>query len=117
MLLFQLLGQNLSNGIDVKLVFKNNSADDAGNVLHGGTIDNCKLTHGLDLYSSGKVFDMLVHNNDTITTQLQTFPVIHFKYAHVKLILQTAVSLRVFFLAQCILWLQLNKEMEHFLVL
>ena len=43
---FQLPGQNLSS-IDVKLVFKNNSADDAGSVLYGGAIDNCKLT-GLD---------------------------------------------------------------------
>ena len=62
---FQLPGQNLSNGIDVRLVFKDNSAQIAGSVLFGGTIDNCKLTHGLDSYSSGKVFDMLVHNNDT----------------------------------------------------
>ena len=61
---FQLPGQNLSNGIDVQLVFKNNSADAAGSVLYGGAIDNCKLT-GLDSYSSGKVFDIIVHNNDT----------------------------------------------------
>ena len=59
---FQLPGQNLSNGLDVQLVFKNNSADDAGSVLYGGAIDNCKLIHvsGLDLhYSSGEVFDLL----------------------------------------------------------
>ena len=63
---FQLPGQNLSTDIDVQLVFKNNSADDAGSVLYGGAIDNCELTHGLDLYSSGKVFDMIVHiDNDT----------------------------------------------------
>ena len=63
---FQLPGQNLSNGIDVQLDFKNNSATDAGSVLYGGSIDNCKLTPGLDsAYSSGKVFDMIVHNNDT----------------------------------------------------
>ena len=42
--LFQLPGQTLSNGIDVKLVFNNNSADDAGCVVYGGAIDNCKLT-------------------------------------------------------------------------
>ena len=30
---FQLPGQNLSNGIDVKLVFKNNSANNAGSML------------------------------------------------------------------------------------
>ena len=62
---FQLPGQNLSNGIDVQLVFKNNSAGAAGSVLYGGVIDHCKLTHGLDSHSSGKVFDMIVHSNDT----------------------------------------------------
>ena len=62
---FQLPGQNLSNGIDVQLVFKNNSAGAAGSVLYGGAIDNCKLTHGLDSYNSGEVFDMIVYNNDT----------------------------------------------------
>ena len=58
---FQLPGQNLSS-INVKLVFKNNSADDAGSMLYGGAIDNCKLrVTDLDLhYSSGDVFDMLV---------------------------------------------------------
>ena len=61
---FQLPGQNLSNGIDVQLVFKNNSAD-AGSVLYGGAIDNCKLTPDLDSNNSGEVFNMLVHNNDT----------------------------------------------------
>ena len=62
---FQLPGQNLSCGIDVKLYFKNNSADIAGSVLYGGAVDQCKLTHGLDSHSSGEVFDMLVHNNGT----------------------------------------------------
>ena len=62
---FQLPDQNLSNGIDVKLIFKNNSAAVAGSVLYGGTIDNCKLTHGLDSHSSGEVFDMIVHNKDS----------------------------------------------------
>ena len=60
---FQLPGQNLSNGIDVQLVFKNNSAD-AGSVLYGGAIDNCELTHGLDSYGSGKVFDLIVNIED-----------------------------------------------------
>ena len=40
---FQLPGQNLSNGFDVQLVFKNNSAYNAGSVLYGGAIDNCCL--------------------------------------------------------------------------
>ena len=61
---FQLPGQNLSTGIDVQLVFKDNSADDAGSVLYGGAIDNCKLTD-LDSYSSGDVFDMIFHIDDT----------------------------------------------------
>ena len=58
---FQLPGRNLS----VQLVFKNNTADDAGSVLYGGAIDNCKLI-GLDSYSSGEVFNMLVHIEDDI---------------------------------------------------
>ena len=60
---FQLPSQNLSSDINVKLVFKNNTADDAGSILYGGAIDNCKLTD-LDSYSSGKVFDMIVHIED-----------------------------------------------------
>ena len=64
---FQLPGQNLSTGLDVQLVFKNNSADDAGGVLYGGAIDNCRLT-GLASYSSGEVFDMLAHVEDGNTT-------------------------------------------------
>ena len=68
---FQLPGQNLTNSADVQLVFKNNSADAAGSVLYGGVIDNCKLT-GLDSYSSGKVFDMIVNidSNDYNTTSV-----------------------------------------------
>ena len=61
---FQLPGQNMSDDITVQLVFKNNSADNAGSVLYGGAIDNCKLI-GLDSYSSSEVFDMLFYNNDT----------------------------------------------------
>ena len=67
---FQLPGQNLSSDINVKFVFKNNSADDAGSVLYGGAIDNCKLTD-LDSHSSGEVFDRIVHiedDNDYNTT-------------------------------------------------
>ena len=65
---FQLPGQNLSSGLDVQLVFKNNSAD-AGSVLYGGAIDNCKL-NGLDSYSSGEVFNMLAHIEDENTTSV-----------------------------------------------
>ena len=64
--IFQLPGHNLSSGINTQLVFKNNSADIAGSVLYGGEIDDCKLT-GLDSYSSGEVFDMLVHIEDDNT--------------------------------------------------
>ena len=60
---FQLPGQNLSNNIDVKFIFKNNYADAAGSVLYGGAIDNCKLADQ-DSHNSGEVFDMLVHNED-----------------------------------------------------
>ena len=61
---FQLPAQVLSKSIDVKLVFTNNSANDAGSVLYGGAIDNCKLT-GLESYRSGEVFDMIFHNKNT----------------------------------------------------
>ena len=71
---FQLYGQNLSNGIDTQLYFKNNSADAAGSELYGGAIDNCTLT-GLDSYSSGEVFDMLVHiDDDNTDSKISSFP-------------------------------------------
>ena len=51
--------------MDVNLFVKNNSADDAGSVLYGGAIDNCKIhLIGLDPYFSGEVFDMLFHIKD-----------------------------------------------------
>ena len=67
---FELPSQNLSNGIDVQLIFKDNSADVTGSVLYGGVIDNCKLTD-LDAYSSGEVFDKIVHIEDDNTTSRQ----------------------------------------------
>ena len=82
----------MSNGIDIKLVFKNNSADVAGSVLYGGTIDNCKLP-GLDSHSFGEVLDMLYSTTMTlIITQLQTSPLTDFAYAHVNTTFQTVVS-------------------------
>ena len=71
---FQLPGQNLSSGLDVHLVFKNNSAD-TGSVLYGGAIDYCRLT-GLDSYSSGEVFDMLVHveDDENATSSISSYP-------------------------------------------
>ena len=62
---FQLPGQKLSKDIDVKLIFKNNSAAVAGSVLYGGTIDHCKFNRGLDSCSSGQVFNKIVHNKDS----------------------------------------------------
>ena len=64
---FQLPGQNLSHDLNIQLVFKNNSADDAGNVLYGGAIDNCKLT-GPDTHNSNEVFDILFQYEDDNTT-------------------------------------------------
>ena len=64
---FQFTGQKLSYSLDAQLDFKNNSADDAGSVLYGGAVDNCKLT-GQDPLPSGEVFDMLVHYENDITT-------------------------------------------------
>ena len=70
---FQLPGQNLSGGIDAQFIFKENSAD-AGSVLYGGAIDNCKLTD-LESYSSGEVFDMLVHiENDNTNSSISSDP-------------------------------------------
>ena len=71
---FQLPGQNLPNGIDVQFVFKNNSADVAGRVLYGGTIDNCNL-NGIYPYSSGTVFGMLVHiEDDNTNSNISSLP-------------------------------------------
>ena len=67
---FQLPGQNLSYGIDVQFVFKDNSAD-AGSVLYGGAIDHCTLT---GLSSSGDVFDMLVHIEDDTNSSISSHP-------------------------------------------
>ena len=70
---FQLPGQNQSNGIDAHFVFKDNSAA-AGSVLYGGAIDNCKLTDQ-ESYSSGEVFDMLVHiENDNTNSNISSDP-------------------------------------------
>jgi len=64
---FQLPGWNLSNTIDVHLVFKNNFADVAGSVLYGGAVDHCKLT-GLESHNSGEIFNKIVHIDDENTT-------------------------------------------------
>ena len=78
---FQLPGQGLFNGIYVNLLFKNNSADDAGSVLYGGAVDNCKLhLSGLDPhFSSGEVFDMLFQYEDdtdySTTSKISSDPI------------------------------------------
>ena len=70
---FQLPSQNLSNGVGAQFIFKDNFAD-AGSVLYGGAIDDCKLT-GLESYSSGQVFDMLVHiENDNTNSSISSEP-------------------------------------------
>ena len=71
---FQLPGQNPYDGID--LVFKNNSADVAGSVLYGGTIDNCKLIGMYQYpYGSGRVFDTLFHiEDDNTNSNISSLP-------------------------------------------
>ena len=71
---FQLPGQNLHRGLDVQIVFKNNSADTAGSVLYGGAIDNCTL-NGLESNSSGEVFDKLFqYERDNTTSSISSDP-------------------------------------------
>ena len=73
---FQLPGQNLSNGIDAQLIFKNNSADAAESVLYGGAINICKL-NDLDSYSSGHLFDMIVHiEDDNTNSYISSNPIV-----------------------------------------
>ena len=72
---FQLPGQNTNGSgfknIDVKLVFKNNSAGAAGSVLYGGAIDKCIVT-GL---GSGKVFNKIAqYEADNMTSSISSDP-------------------------------------------
>ena len=71
---FQPTGQNLSSGSDAQLIFKNNSADVAGNVLFGGVVDNCQLTGLYSNNSSGEVFDMLVNTDDNTNSNISSNP-------------------------------------------
>ena len=71
---FQPTGQNLSSGSDAQLIFKNNSADVAGNVLFGGVVDNCKLTGLYSNKSSGEVFGMLVNTDDNTNSNISSNP-------------------------------------------
>ena len=71
---FQPTGQNLSSGSDAQLIFKNNSAGVAGNVIFGGVVDNCQLTGLYSNDSSGKVFDMLVNTDDNTNSNISSYP-------------------------------------------
>ena len=117
---FQLPGrQNLSNSIDVQFVFKNNYADAAGSVLYGGAIDNCKLTHSLDSYSSGEVFDILVQIEDDNTNSSISSPPLYIcpctnnfsPFRRHNYYPRTGILVKHF----KFLWLQLDKDMEQFL--
>ena len=71
---FQLQSQNLSNASDPNFVFNNNSADAAGTVLFGGTIDNCTVS-GLDSHNSGEVFNKLFqYEADNTTSSVSSDP-------------------------------------------
>ena len=52
-------------------------------MMYGGAIDNCKLTHGLDSYKSGEMFDMLAHIENENAT-----PLIRFVFATVRVSFQ-----------------------------
>ena len=70
---FQLTSQSLLDGIDIKLVFKNNTADTAGSILYGGVIDKCTLR--VLGHNSGEVFDMLVqYQADNTASNLSSDP-------------------------------------------
>ena len=71
---FQPIGQNLFSGSDAQLIFMNNCADVAGNVLFGGVVDNCKLTGLYSNDSSGEVFDMLVNTDDNTNSNISSHP-------------------------------------------
>ena len=71
---FQLPSQNLSSGLDVQFIFKNNSADAAGSVLYGGAIDNCCLDP-YDFCDSGPAFDKLIqYEADNTASSISSDP-------------------------------------------
>ena len=64
-------------GVDnIRLVFKNNSANTAGSMLYGGTIDNCKLiTRDNSSWRSKWVFHMLVdYQADNTNSSISSDP-------------------------------------------
>ena len=83
---FQLQGQNLSNTSDPNFVLNNNSADAAGTILFGGTIDNCTVS-SLDSHNSSEVFNKLFqYEADNTTSSVSSDPF------HVCLCDQTVAS-------------------------
>ena len=68
---FQLPGQNLSNGLNVQFVFKNNFADTAGSILYGGAIDNCQL---IDLNSIDAIDMFVQYQGDNKTSTISSDP-------------------------------------------
>ena len=113
---FQIPSQNLSNGIDAQLVFKDNSAY-AGSVLYGGAIDNCKLTDQ-ESYTSGEVFNMLVHietGNANSSISSYPFRVCPCENTTLTVVSHTSHTQSILVKHFMFLWLQLDREMEHFL--
>ena len=70
----QFPGQNLSSGLDIQLVFKNNSAYNSGSVLYGGAIDNCCCLEPNGLCNSGKVLDIFQYEADNTTSSISSDP-------------------------------------------
>lgn len=73
---FQVLDPSFLENPNVTLYFEGNYAEDAGNVLYGGSVDRCIVsTHSsLDTLASTKVFDYLVDiaNHDTSTSLISS---------------------------------------------
>ena len=87
-------------------------------VLHCGEIDNCKLTHGLDSYISGEVFNMIVHNNDTdynTASNISSDPLQICSCEHNFTDYSFPFPCTVYPGETLFWWLQLDKEMEQFL--
>ena len=71
---FKFPSQNPFSSLDIQLIFKNNSANNAGSVLYGGAIDNCKLT-GQDSYSSDDIFFHIEEvTNYKVTSKISSDP-------------------------------------------
>ena len=68
---FQVVGRNVSQKLDVQMVFKNNTANLGGDTIYGGAIDNCTLT---GLNDSGVKFNELTNiSKDNLSISSQPF--------------------------------------------